>query len=217
MNRQDIFVTPIWNIDELPIDNSKLLEHALRLRDKEPTKRNPEQFQTARVYKWKSYNLTEIDYLAVPELKKLVDLVTSYVNQAAQEIDLRDTTSLKISDLWYNIYDKGVDLEGHIHPGNFLSATYYIKAQEDCGDLLFRTSNHTIYYQYNPKTISNRNNITAVAWNMKAIENRLVIHPSNVYHSVSSNQSNDQRVSITFNYQIVDSNRFPPNHRLFKQ
>jgi len=217
MKRTDCFVTPVWVVDNLPIDNSTLIDHAHLLRHKNPEKRNPEAYQTINVLKWKSYDLGTVEILAVPELKKLIELVYTYAIMCFAEMNPRENAKLELQDIWYNIYDIGVDLESHVHPGNCISATYYIKAQDKCGDFGIATTDRSISYQYSPKFFKDRNELTSVKQFFKAVPNSLIIIPSNVMHWVTPNKSNEERISISFNFKVTGDNKFPPNHRLFKQ
>jgi len=216
MKRTDIFVSPIWSLDNLEIDNSKLENHAQQLRQKFPDNRNPEQWQETNVIKWKSYDLTQTDFLATPELNKLVNIVSENVNLCFLEINPRENIKLALSGVWYNIYDIGSDLEAHVHPGNCISATYYVKAPVGCGDFVVTNPDRTIPYQYTPKYFTNRNEITRVKYYLKPEVGSLVIFPSNLNHLVTANKSEEQRISISFNYKVMDEHPFPPNHKLFK-
>jgi uncharacterized protein (TIGR02466 family) len=218
MKRTDCFVTPVWVVDNLPIDNSKLIEHAHLLRTKNPEKRNPESYQEVNVLKWKSYDLSKTEILAVPELSKLVNLVEVYAKNCLIQMNPRDDNAkLQLQDIWYNIYDIGVDLESHVHPGNCISATYYIKTHDNCGDFVIGNPDRSIPYQYSPKFFKGRNEITSVKKFFKSESNSLVIIPSNVMHWVTPNRSNEERISISFNFKLTGDTPYPPNHRLFKQ
>jgi uncharacterized protein (TIGR02466 family) len=216
MKRTDIFVCPIWSFDNLPLDNSKLEQHAQQLREKYPEKRNPESYQTVNLLKWKSYDLQKKDFLATPELNKLVDIVTESVNKCFLEMNPRENVTLELSDVWYNIYDTGASLESHPHPGNCVSATYYIKTPEDSGDFVIGGFDRTIPYQYSPKFFIDRNEITREKYFITPVAGSLICIPSNLIHWVTSNKSDNQRISISFNYKVMDTNPFPPNHKLFK-
>jgi uncharacterized protein (TIGR02466 family) len=216
MKRTDVFVCPIWSFENLPLDNSKLEQHAYRLREKYPEKRNPESYQTVNILKWKSYDLTTKDFLATPELNKLVGIVTESVNKCFLEMNPRENVTLQLSDVWYNIYDTGSTLESHPHPGNCVSATYYIKMSKDCGDFVLSSPDKTIPYQYSPKYFANRNEITREKLFITPEAGTLLCIPSNLTHWVTVNKADEQRISISFNYKVVDVNPFPPNHKLFK-
>ena len=217
MKRTDCFVTPVWVVDNLPIDNSKLIDHAHLLRIKNPEKRNPESYQEVNVLKWKSYDLSTTEILTVPELSKLVNLVILYANECFAELNPRDNAKLEFQDIWYNIYDVGADLESHVHPGNCISATYYVKAQDNCGDFVIGTADRSASYQYSPRFFKDRNKFTSVKQYFKAVTNSLLLIPSNAMHWVTTNRSNEERISISFNLKLTGDNKFPPNHRLFKQ
>lgn len=216
MKRTDIFTYPIWQWDNLEIDNSKIANHAYTLRSKQPEYRNPEgYFNTNHSIKWKSYNLTEKDFLAFPETNKLMTLITELVTPCFKELNPREDIKMCLTSSWFNIYPVGAHLESHPHQGNVLSGTYYVKAKPNSGDLIYITPDVSTYYNFPPKYFYNRNNITAVKHRVPPVEHSLVVAPSNIMHSVKENNSGEDRISFTFNFNCIDVDPNTPNDRYF--
>jgi len=214
MKRTDIFTYPLWQWDNLEIDNSKVANHAYTLKEKDPEYRNPEG-HTKYALKWKSYNLTTKDFLAFPETKKLMDLVMTLVQPCFKELNPRPSVRLVIDSVWFNIYPYGSQLEMHPHPGNVLSGTYYVKAKPNSGDLVYTTPDVSTYYNFPAKYFQNRNNITAVKHYVQPVEGSLVVAPSNIMHCVRDNLSDQDRISFTFNLSVKDVTMYTPNDRYF--
>jgi len=214
VNRKDIFTYPIWTVDNLPIDNEKLANHAYTLRSKDPHHRNPEE-HSIYALKWKSYNLTKKDFLAFPETKKLMDLVMGLVEPCFRELNPRPSVSLVVDSVWFNVYPPDSQLEIHPHPGNVLSGTYYVKAKPKCGDLVYFTPDVSTYYNFAAKYFTDRNDITAVKHYIPPVEGTMVVAPSNIQHAVKENKSNEDRISFTFNLGVKDTDTYTPNDRYF--
>lgn len=214
MKRTDIFTYPIWQSDNLPIDNSKVANHAYALKDKDPEYRNPEG-HTKYALKWKSYNLTAKDFLAYPETGKLLKLIMELVDPCFKELNPRPSVNLVVDSVWFNIYPPGSHLESHPHPGNVLSGTYYVKSKPDCGDLVYLTPDISTYCNFAAKYFQDRNAITAVKHYVAPVEGSLVVAPSNIMHAVKDNRSDEDRISFTFNLKVVDSHTNTPNDRYF--
>jgi len=214
MKRTDIFTYPIWQWDNLAIDNSKVANHAYTLRTKDPEYRNPEG-HSKYTLKWKSFNLTNKDFLPFPETAKLMKMVFDLVNPCFKELNPRPTVNLVVDSVWFNIYPPGSHLESHPHPGNVLSGTYYVKAKPECGDLVYFTPDVSTYYNFAAKYFQDRNNITAVKHYVPPVEHSLVVSPSNIQHAVKENRSDDDRISFTFNLKVIDSHTHTPNDRYF--
>lgn len=214
MSRIDIFTHPIWHWNDLPIDNTKIANHAYILKDKDPEFRNPEG-HTKYALKWKSYNLTKNDFLAFPETGKLMKMVFDLAQQCFTELNPRPSVKLAIDSVWYNIYPPGSHLEAHPHPGNVLSGTYYVKGKEDSGDLVYLNPDVSTYYTFAAKYFHERNHLTAVKYYVPPVENSLVIAPSNIVHAVKDNRSDEDRISFTFNLKVIDTDTYTPNDRYF--
>lgn len=221
MTYQNMFVIPYWRFDNLGIDNSRLVEHVHQLRSKTPDKRNPEGYTPhdefkLRGLKWKSYNLHEKDWNAVPELLDAVNKIKSLVEGCFKELEPKEHVQLELVECWYNLYPPGVGMEIHPHPGNFLSGTYYLQAKEGAGDLVYFNPDITSYYNYASKYFYDRNDVTAVKKFYPPTVGTFTCAPSNIQHAVAINTSDEDRISLSFNFRLKDDNTFTPNHKLFK-
>jgi uncharacterized protein (TIGR02466 family) len=106
--------------------------------------------------------------------------------------------SLKITDSWTNFSHKGDFQFDHCHQvfdaGTnkcILSGCYYFKTNGEDGDIEFMSPSradplfHDLFIQYKPYV------------------GRMLIFPSWLMHRVRINQSDDVRISISFNLEIV--------------
>ena len=108
---------------------------------------------------------------------------------------------LILSSLWININGKGDYNELHHHPSCDLSGVFWIKTPVDCGSLVFNS----------PHDFVQAKELTSYASGVKdewkqfesyyfpSIAGRLMIFPSFLLHQVRPNQSNEDRISVSFN------------------
>ena len=90
-----------------------------------------------------------------------------------------------ISEIWSIINKKGTFNTSHNHPGSYLSAAYYVKAPDECGDIHFFDPNEI--KKFNSPPIENRTELSASGFSIKAQEGSLLIFPSYLYHDVVKN------------------------------
>jgi len=87
---------------------------------------------------------------------------------------------------WPNVREPGQGIELHGHPDASFATTYYVKAPNNCGDL--------VCYVKDGKQIR-----------VKPKAGKIVIIPAYILHEIESNQSKDLRVSISTDFtQVVD-------------
>ena len=103
----------------------------------------------------------------------------------------------KILEMWANISNpKGFNIE-HNHPGSFISGVFYLKVPKNSGKIIFR----------DPRPIPDWNGDSfffhALSCNtpIEPKEKMLLLFPSWLYHRVETNNSNEERISISFNIQ----------------
>ena len=108
---------------------------------------------------------------------------------------------LQICDYWWNINNKGDYNHAHHHRDSILSGVYYIDVpDENMGDIHFEREDDAEYFL--PRFMPGRNQITAVRASYKPKTGNGLIFPSWVKHSVDGNQSDNPRISMSFNTAI---------------
>lgn len=106
---------------------------------------------------------------------------------------------LKLTDSWLNIHGPGNSQEPHVHQNNFISGVYYVKKPKDSGDLII----HSPYkYQMLQAPITKVNQYTVRTIPITSEAGVLVLFQSFTEHSVQANKSNDDRISISFNFTM---------------
>ena len=104
------------------------------------------------------------------------------------------------SGMWAIINKKGSFNTEHIHPNSNLSAAYYVKAPDNCGE--FKVSNpHAISRDKFPER-DNPTELNRLIAKHKVEEGDLLIFPSYLPHSVLPNESEEDRIVVSFNLWI---------------
>ena len=105
-----------------------------------------------------------------------------------------------LGNMWANINPPGGYNAPHIHPNSLFSGVYYIKAPENSGD--FSCTDPRAGAQLNmPARV--KGTPPKELWrevHLKPVEGRIIIFPFYLWHSVAPNQSNDIRISVSFNF-----------------
>ena len=132
------------------------------------------------------------------EYKPLVNELFRMAHQIFEEEWLEREPFL--GNMWANINPFGGYNKPHVHPNALFSGVYYIKTPPNCGRLVcqdprpgIQTCMPTRKKGQPPKHL----------WrdvHLQPQENRAVIFPAWLWHSVEPNQSNENRISVSFNF-----------------
>ena len=112
----------------------------------------------------------------------------------------KEKQKIKISNMWAIVNKGGSTNLRHQHGNSTVSGAYYVRAPEDCGEIVFYDPRPAPIYSY-PKAISS-NLLNAQVNGISPKEGALVLFPSYVDHSVNENKSNEERIVISFNIKI---------------
>ena len=137
----------------------------------------------------------------------VMEPVTTLILQGINEIRLESgmTYGTYKTFLWSNLNRSGDYNIMHAHPDSHLSGVYYVKVPEgDCGEL--RLYNPMYLYNY-PNSQGNNPPHTTPRVNIKSKEGSLLIFRSPIMHDVTRNNTQEDRISISFNI-VFDSNLY---------
>jgi uncharacterized protein (TIGR02466 family) len=82
-----------------------------------------------------------------------------------------------------------------------LSAAYYVKAPDNCGN--FKATNPNILDRHIRAKSNQPNELNSISASIKVNEGDLLIFPAHLPHSVEENKSDEDRVIISFNIDIL--------------
>ena len=190
-----IFSTPIWTgiVSNYKEINIKMSSYIASLRSIDPKGE-----KKSNVSGWHSENFDLQD----AEPLFFVNSISSVFNESLVDMgwDL-EKNKLKITGMWSIINPTNASNARHIHSNNYISAAYYLKAPDNCGDIVF----------YDPRSanvirrpiINTMNKLNSNIFRITPKEGLLVLFPSYIHHSVKSNESNEERIVISFNINLI--------------
>lgn len=191
MNLDYYFPTPIWWCD-LQIDNDYLLNYCYSLREKDPEGR-----KISNKGGWQSQEICGDD---------ISELADAAINASARSIAdygyNQQKTGLFFGNSWININNRGDTNQIHLHHGSFLSGVYYVKANEDSGDIYFFRNFDQYFITNGMAEVVNHTPLSAGVVHYPPKTGRLIVFPSNLLHSVNENVDDEDRISIAFNIGI---------------
>lgn len=114
-----------------------------------------------------------------------------------------DAFEVMITDCWFNINGKNSFNWPHKHDG-YLSAVYYVDADEDTGDLIFSHPSSVLPIEWKPSWFKQPFPANSSKWPLKPKSNKCYIFPSWLEHYVETNNTNKTRISIALNTTIVE-------------
>ena len=141
---------------------------------------------------------SETNMNEIPVFKPLVDELFKMMNEIFPE-EWLDRKPI-MGNMWANINPPGGYNMPHVHPNSLFSGVYYVKTPPNCGRLIcqdprpgIRTCMPNRKKGQPPKHL----------WreiHLQPQENRAIMFNSWLWHNVEPNQSNDPRISVSFNF-----------------
>ena len=105
-----------------------------------------------------------------------------------------------LGNMWANINPTGGSNAPHIHPNSLFSGVYYVKAPQNSGGLVCNDPRPGVQLSM---PIRKKDKPPKHLWkeiHLEPKEGRIIIFPFYLWHSVEPNQSNDIRISVSFNF-----------------
>jgi uncharacterized protein (TIGR02466 family) len=133
-----------------------------------------------------------------PEYKPLVDELFKMVHQVFKEEFLDGQPVL--GNMWANVNPPGGYNMPHVHPNALFSGVYYIKTPPNSGRLICNDPRPGLQTCM-PNRIKGQ--LPKHLWreiHLQPQENRAVMFHSWLWHTVEPNMSNENRISISFNF-----------------
>jgi len=114
------------------------------------------------------------------------------------EMDLRKKRFF-MSDCWVNLMPRQAVHSLHLHPLSFLSGTYYVNTPKGCSSIKFEDPRLSKFMAAPPRLPEHRDeNRQFVKY--PAETGKVILFESWLRHEVAANQTDEERVSISFNY-----------------
>ena len=103
--------------------------------------------------------------------------------------------SIDIKQSWCNISNRDAFQHFHVHGDMDLSGVYYHQTNGNDGDIVFR--NPSLVNRFHKLTYNIDNSV-----NYKPEVGKILLFPSFLEHAVFHNNSDDKRISISFNVTV---------------
>jgi len=189
------FSTPIWTsiIPKHRKINEKMFTYIKSLQKKDRFGIN-----RSNLLGWHSKNFD----LELEQLRFFINSISPQLNSVLADMgwDIKNQ-EVKITGMWAIINNKNSSNAMHIHSNNYISAAYYVKAPKNCGDLVFYDPRFAATYRYPKISKTNKLNSNIVAFQPK--EGMLVLFPSYLQHSVNVSKTDEERIVISFNINLI--------------
>ena len=187
MIKEQFFPTTIYGHDT-QLDNNFLANEIVAW-----SKQN-KGVQKTNVNGWHS----ETNMHELPQFKPLVDELFKMVSEVFNEewVDRQP----RLGNMWANINYQGGYNKPHIHPNSLFSGVYYVKAPKDSGKLACNDPRPGIQLNMPVRKSGQPPKHLWRECHLEPIEGRIIIFPFYLWHNVEPNQSNDIRISVSFNF-----------------
>ncbi|MFL2520396.1 MAG: TIGR02466 family protein [Alphaproteobacteria bacterium] len=188
------FPTPVWAIQ---LENYKLVNEEMYNYIKIQQKVDGVGINKSNIKGWhsKNFNLNE------KEPQNFISFISSSIEQVMIDMNWDKEKQLtKIDNMWAIVNIGGSANLRHQHGNSTISGAYYVRAPENCGDIVFYDPRPAPVYSY--PNAKQPNSLNAQVNAISPKEGALVLFPSYLDHSVNENLSKNERIVISFNIRI---------------
>lgn len=177
------FITPVFRINLADIDNDSLIKELNEIMQKNKGR---------VVSNVGGYQSSDIDILDAPEnLFTTANKVLEICNEIYNHYSVNQ--KIVIQNFWFNINKYKDYNTNHVHHVDGLAAVYYVKCNDNSGNLIFQRPGPEIFTERDTPPFFNP------FYEVAPKNGDLFIFPSNLDHSVGPNLSDEDRISIAFN------------------
>ena len=156
---------------------------------------NYESRKRSNIGGWQSDDLF---YEKISLIQDFKDIITKHINKYALHFNFK--RKIELSNLWVNINEYKDSNSIHLHPGAVFSGVFYIKSNENSGNLIFHNPCEDLMDIFFSDNVSKYNSTNSSEWFFKPEENNLILFPGYLKHSVGPNlNKKEKRISISFN------------------
>ena len=132
-----------------------------------------------------------------PELKKIRTFIETKLHQYVTKV-MGSKDEFFITQSWVNRSKKGESNSEHVHQNSMISGVWYPVINKKLPPIQFRNPNRREMLA----NIDVYNNFNSEIFLLQLNAGELIIFPSNLSHSVPPNNSDEERISLSFNTWI---------------
>tara|TARA_Y100001973_G_C5119020_1_gene291710 strand:+ start:194 stop:961 length:768 start_codon:yes stop_codon:yes gene_type:complete len=131
-----------------------------------------------------------------PEMSRVRQFIDSKIKQFVVDI-MGSDSELVITQSWVNKNAKGESHHEHKHPNSMVSGVWYPQIHEKLPPIQFRNSKQR---DVTLSIVGNKyNHFNSATFMLPMKKGELIIFPSDSIHSVPTNHSDEERISLSFN------------------
>ena len=145
---------------------------------------------------WHSQNfrLTEKDTIQ----NKFTLEMSKYIFNAFKNFGWKiENKKIQVTEMWAIINKKNDFNVLHTHPNCYLSAAYYVKTNKNCGNFEVECPNIAKRHSFPELDVKNELNLNIASIDIS--DGDLLLFPSYLPHKVGRNESDEDRIVISFN------------------
>ena len=133
-----------------------------------------------------------------PEFKKLVDMLYACQKTIYEQEYYKSEPVL--GNMWANINPPGGSNRAHQHPNSLWSGVYWIKTPKNCGQLKIDDPRSVACMTRPRQKDTKKPDRLWRETHYEPVAGRCIMFPSWLMHCVDPNESNDIRISVSFNF-----------------
>jgi uncharacterized protein (TIGR02466 family) len=144
-------------------------------------------------------SLTDLGW-RFPIFADVIKAIDAHVQTFAADLEFNlDGRTLKLEDIWINILPEGGTHSGHIHPHSVISGTTYVAMPDGASALKFEDPRLPMMMAAPGRMKDAREELRTFHYVAPAVGD-VLLWESFIRHEVPMNMSEDDRISVSFNY-----------------
>ena len=145
----------------------------------------------------------EADLLSEPELENLRKKIDEEVYNFAKSLQIDFSKhGLKRINSWGNLQKKGNYIKEHRHNNTQFSGVFYLQTPENSGEIIFTTRNATWINSYCEPSLTGYDDLNSFEKKFSPQQCGIFLFPAHLDHYVTRSHSEEERYSISFNYNL---------------
>ena len=132
------------------------------------------------------------------ELKNIFIFVNKCLEDYTRRVLATDQL-LTVTQSWANTNIKGARHHEHVHPNSIISGVFYFQTSKSTPIIFNKTDQHAFVFEP-----IKYNDVNAEAFRLEVQVGECILFPSSLRHSVPENESDEERISMSFNTFSLD-------------
>jgi uncharacterized protein (TIGR02466 family) len=138
-------------------------------------------------------------------LKNIKKEILNHLNNFLfNDLKINKNITFKMLNSWCTKHNKGDFSQIHVHNNSLISGVLYLKVNKDSGNLILHKNSYwrNIFPKSIDITFNEHNEVTGDYWYITPSLGTIIFFPSFLEHSVTKNESNEDRYSCAFNFHV---------------